>query len=106
MPDSRTHRGPHPQDAQLFGSDQLETLQRATHDMIWLLSQEYNQQAALTLVGNRFQLQKRQRSAVMRASCSNLRAATRRNRRIQVIGQSIAVDAFNLIITLEAARNH
>jgi hypothetical protein len=71
--------------------------------MIWLLSQEYNQQAALTLVGNRFQLQKRQRAAIMRASCSNLRAATRRNRRIQVIGQSIAVDAFNLIITLEAA---
>ena len=68
MPDSRRHRGPHPSDAMLFGrDDSVQTLRMAAGDFAWLLGRHYAQQAALTLVGNRYQLHRRQRLALSRA---------------------------------------
>jgi hypothetical protein len=68
MPDRRHHRGPHPDDAALFGRPDIQhTLRLAAGDLAWLLGRHYAPTAALTLVGNRYQLHERQRQALARA---------------------------------------
>ncbi len=37
MPDRRTHRGPHPEDARLFATEALGALRGAAADLTWLL---------------------------------------------------------------------
>jgi hypothetical protein len=103
MPDQRRHRGPHPRDATLFPPRKLPRLRRAAGDYSWLLDRGYTSSAALTLVGNRFQLQKRQREALLRAVCGRAKSRERRARRITPTGQALLLDGFNLIITVEAA---
>ena len=56
MPDKRKHRGPHPEDRQLFSPQQLNGLQSATRDLNWLLSRGYAVNSSLKLVGDRYQL--------------------------------------------------
>ncbi len=102
-PDSRGHRGPHPQDAELFAERTVPKLREATRDLGRLLGRRYADTAALKLVGDRFQLHKRQRHAIRRAACAPSRADARRRKRLAVEGASIAVDGFNVLVTLEAA---
>ena len=106
MPDKRRHRGPHPQDAALFAADQLAKLRHAVRDYSWLLSRGYPDRGALKLVGDRYRLRKRQRLAVSRGSCSR-QAAERRRRKLlapaALAGAAVAVDGFNLLITIESA---
>ena len=65
MPDSRRHRGPHPEDAILFRqAEHLRKLSLAAGDLAWLLGRHYAPESALTLVGNRYQLHQRQRRAL------------------------------------------
>src|SRR5688500_3971235 len=66
MSDSRKHRGPHPEDGRLFATDQLPALREATRDLSWLLSRDYASPSALKLVGDRYQLEARQRIAAAR----------------------------------------
>ncbi len=106
MPDRRQHRGPHPEDRQLFTSAMLPVLNRAVADLSWLLSRGYPPDAALQLVGDRFQLVRRQRWAVRRCSCSD--QVLWHVQRTEVPaecwqGQHVAVDGFNVLITVEAA---
>jgi hypothetical protein len=106
MPDKRRHRGPHPQDAELFAADQLPKLRHAVRDFSWLLSRGYPEQGALKLVGDRYRLRKRQRLAVRRGSCSRQAAETRRRKLLApaALGSAeVAVDGFNLLITIESA---
>lgn len=103
MPDQRQHRGPHPEDARLFSASAISRLRTASSDYGWLLGRGYAADAALTLVGNRFQLDARQRSALMRAVCAPEVAEARRARRVPVAGQDVLVDGFNVIVTVEAA---
>ena len=106
MPDSRTHRGQHPQDAKLFGPKVLESLRSAVGDMSLLLSKGYSQLSTLKLVGDRFSLTQRQRLAVMRSSWSDEQVAARQNKRVevaQISGQPLVIDGYNLLITVEAA---
>ena len=67
MPDTRRHRGPHPQDAELFASETHPTLREAVNHLSWLLTRGYAERSSLKLVGDRFGLQERQRRAVMRS---------------------------------------
>lgn len=103
MSDRRQHRGAHPRDAQLFSAEQLGRLREAAGDYGWLLDRGYASGAALTLVGNRFQLHKRQREALMRAVCGPRRAAERRQKRVPLSAASVVVDGFNVLVTMEAA---
>jgi len=106
MPDKRTHRGPHPADEKLFAADTISNLQLAIADFSLLLTRGYAEKGALKLVGDRFSLTERQRLAIMRSACSDQQIASR-NRRCVTLknlgGQSIAIDGYNVLITVEAA---
>ncbi len=106
MPDQRQHRGPHPQDFELFGERYRERLCEAVVHYSWLLSHGYADSAALKLVGDHFCLTVRQRQALQRASCSDGALAMRAASRVEVTRvsrQTIYVDGFNVLITIEAA---
>jgi hypothetical protein len=105
-PDTRKHRGAHPEDRRLFAAERLPALRAATTELAWLLSRGYPPKASVKLVGDRHALEERQRIAVGRAACSDERRDSRRARCLpveQVEGQDLMVDGFNLIITLEVA---
>ncbi len=106
MPDRRTHRGPHPADEKLFADGAISSLLRATADFSLLLTKGYAEKSALKLVGDRFSLTERQRIAVMRSACSDEQLESRKQRCIELTnleGQSIAIDGYNVLITIEAA---
>ena len=106
LPDSRQHRGPHPQDLELFAEDSLPQLQAATSDLCWLFSRGYAAPSALKLVGDRYTLTRRQRLAVQRCSCSEKAAGSRRARQVtpdMLAQQDVWLDGYNVLTTLEAA---
>jgi hypothetical protein len=107
MPDRRRHRGAHPEDDLLFRRpESLQTLRVAAGDLAWLLGRHYAPEAALTLVGNRYQLRQRQRQALSRAVAAPAQARARRQRHVMpasLTGARLQIDALNQIITIEAA---
>ena len=102
MPDRRRHRGSHPEDAKLFHEGQLDTLRRAARDYLWLLGKGYSSNASLKLVGDRYQLHKRQRHALLRGIASPERATQRAEKLIAVPGADIVVDGLNVVLTVES----
>jgi hypothetical protein len=106
MPDQRSHRGLHPQDAANFAPALLPVLQVAVEELAWLLSRGYAITSALKLVGDRHELRQRQREMIARAVCSDDQRQHRQQTRIApaaVAGQEVLIDGFNLLITVEAA---
>jgi hypothetical protein len=81
-----SNRGPHPDDPEQFGADQHERLRAAVRDLSWLRSRGYSGGSPRTLVGDRYQLK-------LRVRCSPE----------EVAGRALHVDAFNVLITVEAA---
>jgi len=106
MPDKRSHRGPHPADAKLFAPKAIPDLRLAVADFSLLLTKGYAEKSALKLVGDKFSLTERQRLAVMRSACSDQHLASRNQRCVAIedlAGQGIAIDGYNVLITVEAA---
>jgi hypothetical protein len=110
MPDHRTHRGPHPEDAGLFGPAAWPALRAATSDLSWLLSRGYASPSALKVVGDRYTLNARQRTAVMRCACSDAARGARAARRVApdalaaaLDGRPLLIDGYNALTTVEAA---
>ena len=106
MPDSRTHRGPDPRDADAFGPETRAALREAVADFSWLLGRDYSLASALKLVGDRWSLTERQRMAVRRSACPDTLLALRLRHRMgspDLCGQPLAVDGFNVLTTVEAA---
>ena len=106
MPDSRTHRGSDPRDAEAFGTAALPKLRQGVHDLSWLLSHGYAMVSAVKLVGDRWTLTERQRMAMRRAACSDEGLAKRSGTRAmaaQVNGRKLLIDGFNVVTTVEAA---
>ena len=104
--DTGSHRGPDPEDAELFGPGRWPGLRAATTDLCWLLDRGYAIASSVELVGNRYSLARRQRIAVRRCACSSAAAEGRRLRQVgveQVRGQSIWLDGFNVLTGLEVA---
>jgi hypothetical protein len=102
--DLRTHRGPHPRDAELFRADRGPVLQTATSELSWLLSRGYGNPSALKLVGDRHDLVLRQREAVMRSSCSDAALERRRGKLVSACaGETLWIDGLNVILTTEVA---
>ncbi len=114
MPDKRTHRGPHPDDAKLFAEDKIADLRSALADFSLLLTKGYADKSALKLVGDKFSLTERQRMAVMRSACSDQHLSSRKQREVKITGvkgqpalsmveRPIVIDGYNILITIEAA---
>ena len=106
MPDKRTHRGAHPEDAALFAARHVDNLRSAVADYSLLLSKGYAPKSSLKLVGDRFSLTDRQRLAVMRCGCSDTQLETRRAKEVNVSeleAEPIIIDGYNVLITTEAA---
>jgi len=106
MPDKRIHRGPHPADEKLFAPGTISDLQAAVADFSLLLTKGYAQKSALKLVGDKFSLTERQRLAIMRNSCSDQHLTSRKEREFKIAdiaNQPIAIDGYNILITVEAA---
>jgi hypothetical protein len=106
VPDTREHRGPHPDDRELFAPAMLPRLCEALADFSMLLTKGYADKSSLKLVGDRFSLTQRQRLAIMRAACSDQHLHGRLARQIPIetlANQPLAIDGYNLLITVEAA---
>jgi len=106
LPDKRAHRGPHPDDARLFAPDQWPRLRDAVRDLSWLLSREYASKSALKIVGDRYQLDQRQRNAVARCACSDEARDRRERSRVSLtdlVGITLLVDGYNVLTSIEAA---
>src|SRR3954451_7212652 len=106
VPDTRTHRGPDPRDAEAFCATAWPALREAVHELSWLLSRDYAVVSALKLVGDRWSLTERQRMAVRRAACPDEARAGRLARSIRpegLPGREIHVDGFNVVTTIETA---
>ena len=106
MPDTRAHRGPHPEDAELFHRSKWPDLQAAVADYSWLLGRGYASPSAIKVVGDRYALNHRQRMAVVRSSCTDLQRDGRLSRRFhadQVAGQELSIDGLNVLTTVEVA---
>ena len=104
MPDSRRHRGAHPEDAELFAPDQLARLEEAQRDLSWLRTRGYAEVSATKLVGDRYQLRTRQRVAVGRCACSDQKLESRLSRlqsADQVRGKDLLIDGLNVLTTIE-----
>lgn len=98
------NRGFLPTDPREFGPASLPVLHRAQRELCFLLDCGYAVEQAAPFVGNHHQLSARQRMALIRASCSPAAAQARRGRQTaELAGQTVYIDGFNLIITLEVA---
>lgn len=106
VPDRRRHRGPHPEDRNLFAPERLPDLCAAVRDLSWLLSHGYATASALKLVGDRYSLVARQRLAVARCACSDSDRTRRHTHQVspkQVRGQTVLIDGYNVLTSIEAA---
>ncbi|MCI1882311.1 MAG: DUF434 domain-containing protein [Sporolactobacillus sp.] len=96
-------RGFVPTDCRQFNRTNTDRLRRAQQDLIYLLNRGYPLPQCLTFIGNRFQLSARQRTALMRSSCSSANLANRTEKLRATPAGTLWIDGFNQIITLEAA---
>jgi hypothetical protein len=106
MPDKRHHRGPNPEDARSFAPCWHGALRAAVADLSWLLGRGYASPSALKIVGDRYGLTARQRTAVMRSACTDAARADRLAREIpadQLAGGTILIDGYNVLTTIEVA---
>lgn len=106
MPDTRSHRGPHPEDHRLFAPETLAVLREAAGDLTWLSNRGYPPAAAQKLVGDRYQLAARQRTAVARCICSDTEMIERQRRQVPgetLVGRPLLLDGYNVLTTVEAA---
>jgi hypothetical protein len=100
------NRGKESNDDRLFDSKWLPALKNAADDLGYLLTRGYGSKSALELAGNRYGLNKRQREAVLRISASEQEIVERQNKMCNtddLYQQTLAIDAFNLLIILESA---
>lgn len=106
MPDHRRHRGAHPEDAELFAPAWHAALREAVADLSWLLSRGYADPSAQKVVGDRYNLTARQRTAVMRCACTDAAQAARRAKQVApdaLNGRTLLLDGYNVLTTIEAA---
>jgi len=100
-----TSRGYVPSDKKEFNGESLPLLQATQRDIHYLLNRGYDLERSVTFVGNRFQFSARQRTALMRATAPAAILEHRGKRLASgcLSGETVYIDGFNLIITLEAA---
>lgn len=98
-------RGPQSGDEKLFAPSQWPSLSAAADDYGYLLTRGYAAASTSELVGNRYRLNKRQRTALLRIGASDQAIQERQRKRLSAdscAGKTFAIDGFNLLILLEA----
>ena len=90
----------------MFGPGQIPALRTAVAELGWLRARGYAEHASIKLVGDRHELRARQRTAVVRGTCTDGELDTRAARRVgldALAGRSVALDGFNVLIAVEVA---
>lgn len=99
-------RGFVPTDARDFSPQSLEKLRKASEEVYFLLNHGYPVKSATTFVGNHYLLSERQRLALARTVSSEEHIRLRMQKELSdadLEGQTVYIDGFNTIITLEIA---
>src|SRR5712672_3346832 len=100
LPDTRRHRGMHPEDPIAFGAPSLPALRAATADLSFLQGRGYAPTSSRKVVGDRYALTLRQRDAVARCACDDQRAQARKASMLPASAlraQTLRVDGFNVL---------
>ena len=100
-------RGYVPEDDMNFSPGSIGLLQKASGHIRYLLNEGYELKQASTFVGNHFLLSERQRLAIARSIASDQCLKERRQNRVtkeELSGQTVWIDGFNTIITLEVMK--
>ena len=103
---TQRNRGKQSSDDQHFSEKWHPIFTEALDDLCFLLSRGYADGSALQLVGNRYKLNKRQRQALLRTSCSAYEFTNRQTTELTTLelkNKVIEIDGFNLLILLESA---
>ena len=90
----------------LFARDAQAMLRKAVDDLSWLRTRGYAEPSALKLVGDRYQLRRRQRVAVGRCACADNKRASRAEREVDptdMAGRALLIDGLNVLTTIEVA---
>lgn len=102
-----SRRGFFPGDEKDFAAAQLAKLKTAAADFLYLSDRGYSLQGAASLVGDRYQLTARQRTAVVRTVSPQDALASRLAKQLGgasgLPGGEVHVDGFNAVIALEVA---
>lgn len=96
-------RGYGPKDMTEFGSDAAEKLNAAAQEIVFLMNRGYDTKSASTFVGNHHLLSERQRTALTRIISTRAALEERERKQLFQAPESIVLDGFNTIITLEVA---
>lgn len=101
-----TKRGYSPDDQRDFTGLALETMEHAAEELYFLLNRGYPIKGASTFIGNHYLLSERQRVALARMVSAEKNIAARKIKQKHpenVAGNTVNIDGFNEIITLEVA---
>ncbi|WP_215224029.1 DUF434 domain-containing protein [Echinicola shivajiensis] len=99
------NRGKRSSDDKWFADKWHPIFKEAVNDLCYFLSRGYAERSALQIVGNRYKLNKRQRKAIYRMSCSDEQVALRTRSSCNVGSvkhEEVEIDGFNLLILLES----
>ena len=95
-------RGFLPSDETDFGADALPVLRKAAGEVCYLLDRGYPVAAVIQFVGNHYQFTERQRLALARTLSPCAGIQSRKSREVmEISGETIYIDGFNVIIGLE-----
>ena len=105
MDEKKVRRGYVESDSKEFNEKSLIKLKEAQKDIHMLLNRGYQIKKVSTFVGNHYLLSERQRLALVRSTCSKEELKLRKEKEIRNLkeSQTVYIDGFNLIITLEVA---
>ena len=105
MNEKEVRRGYVDSDFNEFNEKSFIKLKEAQKDIYMLLNRGYQLKKVSTFVGNHYLLSERQRLALVRSTCSKEELKLRKEKEITNLeeNQTVYVDGFNLIITLEVA---
>ncbi|MGH1337343.1 MAG: DUF434 domain-containing protein [Aureispira sp.] len=100
------HRGKHSNDDKNFAPKWKPIFKEAASDLSYLLGRSYGEKSALALVGNRYQLNKRQQRALHLMACPAPKIAPRRAKQVApsaLKGKKVSIDGYNVLIGMEVA---
>lgn len=96
-------RGYVPKDTIEFGSKATKKLSAAAQELTFLMERGYDTKSASTFVGNHHLLSERQRLALARIVSTSSAVQARKQKELLQAPDSLVLDGFNTIITLEVA---
>ena len=96
-------RGYVPKDTVEFGPKAIGKLNAAAQELAFLMNRGYDTKSASTFIGNHHLLSERQRLALARIVSTDDALATRRRKELSQAPETMVLDGFNTIITLEVA---